>query len=272
MNALVADVRDIEARGSRRTLLGLGTLVRKDLADWTHGRKPWIVLVLSVVTFTLSAANSALNAWVLRNVPAGAGEAPPKVLSMLPNDNILFAVGTQAPVLVAIFATMSLIVAERDAGTLAWTVSKPVSRTSVLVSKWLTSTVVLWLVSVLVPLLATAGLVTVLYGAPSVGMVAVLAIGLAAATGFFVAVTLTAGTLVPTQAGVVTIALAVFAVPALLVGVVPVLAALLPTSIYGWVTAAAMGQPVPFVTPVATLVALAAIFVLARNRFAAMEL
>ena len=62
---------------------------------------------------------------------------------------------------------MSLLVAERDSGTLAWTISKPVSRTSVLVSKWLTSTLILWVAAVVIPLGLTTAVVTVLYGAPT---------------------------------------------------------------------------------------------------------
>ncbi len=60
-------------------------------------------------------------------------------------------IGTQFFVVAAIFASMSLLLGERDSGTLAWTISKPVSRTSVLVSKWLTSTLLLWLATVVVP-------------------------------------------------------------------------------------------------------------------------
>ena len=85
---------------------------------------------------------------------------------MLPIDNLLFAIGTQFIVLAAIFATMSLLLAERDSGTLAWTISKPVSRTSVLVSKWLTATLVLWVAAVVIPMAVTTVLVTVLYGLP----------------------------------------------------------------------------------------------------------
>ena len=98
--------------------------------------------------------------------PADPGDGPAKVLSVLPIDNLLFAIGTQFIVLAAIFATMSLLIAERDSGTLAWTISKPVSRTSVLVSKWLTATLVLWVAAVVIPLAVTTVLVTVLYGLP----------------------------------------------------------------------------------------------------------
>ena len=90
-------------------------------------------------------------------LPADAGEVrqgPPAG----PDDNVLSPLATQFLVLVAIFATISLFLAERDGGTLAWTISKPVSRPSVLLSKWLSPTGVLWVAAVFVPLAVTTTL------------------------------------------------------------------------------------------------------------------
>ena len=85
---------------------------------------------------------------------------------------------------------MSLLLAERDSGTLAWTISKPVSRTSVLVSKWLTATLVLWVAAVVIPLAITTALVTVLYGLPDLAIVIALGVTLITVPAFFVAVAL----------------------------------------------------------------------------------
>ena len=67
-------------------------------------------------------------------------------------------------VVIAIFVTMSLIVGERESGTLAWTASKPVSRGAIWLAKWTSATGILWLLGVILPLVATAILVTVIYG------------------------------------------------------------------------------------------------------------
>ena len=157
-------------------MLGLGNLVRKDLSEWLHGKRPWIVLGVTTSVFALAAANARITEWAARSFPAEPGDGPAKVLSVQPIDNLLFAIGTQFIVLAVIFATMSLLLAERDSGTLAWTISKPVSRTSVLVSKWLTSTLILWVAAVVIPLTLTTALVTVLYGLPDLAIVIALGV------------------------------------------------------------------------------------------------
>ena len=190
-----------DANLGRPRLLGLGNLVRKDLAEWLHGKRPWVVLGVTTFVFALAAANARITEWAARSFPAEPGDGPAKVLSVQPLDNLVFAIGTQFIVLAAIFATMSLLLAERDSGTLAWTISKPVSRTSVLVSKWLTSTLILWVAAVVIPWFTTA-LVTALYGVPDLAVVIALGVTLITVPAFFVAVALAAATFVPSQAAV----------------------------------------------------------------------
>ena len=79
----------------------------------------------------------------------------------------------------AIFAVMGLIVGERESGTLAWTASKPVSRSAIWLSKFGVSTAVLWVAAGLIPLAATVALVIALYGPVPAGAVAIMAIGIA---------------------------------------------------------------------------------------------
>src|SRR6185312_4649138 len=115
---------------------------------------------------------------------------------------LIVGIATQFGVLAVIFATMSLLIAERDSGTLAWTISKPVSRTSVLLSKWLTATVVLWIAAFVIPIAVTAGIVTVLYGAPDLPVVIALMLAVVAVPAMFVGITLVASTFVSNQAAV----------------------------------------------------------------------
>ena len=58
-------------------------------------------------------------------------------------------------VIAAIFAVASLIVQERETGTLAWVASKPVSRGSIWLSKWISSTAILAVAAAIVPLVVT---------------------------------------------------------------------------------------------------------------------
>ena len=253
-------------------LLGLGNLVRKDLSEWLHGKRPWVVLGVTTSVFALAAANSRITEWAVRSFPPEPGDGPAKVLSVQPLDNLLLAIGTQFIVLAAIFATMSLLLAERDSGTLAWTISKPVSRTSVLVSKWLTSTLILWVTAVVIPLALTTVLVTVLYGLPDLGVVVALGASLITVPAFFVAVALTAATFVPSQAAVGAIGVAVFVAPQILGGAVPALTPFFPGSIFDWAVGISTGGPASLVTPVAWLIGLAVLFALARQRLNAMDL
>jgi ABC-2 type transport system permease protein len=273
MNAIAADPSAIAVTNAGQPrLLGLGKLLRKDISEWLHGKRPWVVLGVTTSVFVLAAANARITEWAARSFPADPGDGPAKVLSVLPLDNILFAIGTQFIVLAAIFATMSLLIAERDSGTLAWTISKPVSRTSVLVSKWLTSTLILWVAAVVVPLTFTTAIVTVLYGLPDLAIVIALGLTLITVPAFFVAVALTAATLVPSQAAVGAIGVAVFVAPQIVGGVLPALTPFFPGSIFDWSVEISTGGPASLVTPVAWLVGLTFLFVLARQRLTAMDL
>jgi ABC-2 type transport system permease protein len=273
MNAIAIDPSAVqEANLGRRRLLGLGNLVRKDLFEWIHGKRTWVVLGVTTFVFALAAANSRITEWAVRSFPAEPGDGAAKVLSVQPLDNLLLAIGTQFIVLAVIFATMSLLLSERDSGTLAWTVSKPVSRTSVLVSKWLTSTLILWLAAVVIPLTFTTALVTVLYGLPDLAVVIAFEVTLITVPAFFVAVALTAATFVPSQAAVGAIGVAIFVAPQIIGGVVPALTPFFPGSIFDWAVGISTGGPASLVTPVAWLAGLAVMFVLAQRRLNAMDM
>ncbi len=273
MNAVTVDPSAVgQAELDRPRLLGLRNVIRKDLSEWLHARRPWIVLGVTTFVFALAAANARITEWAARSFPADPADGPAKVLSVQPLDNVLFALGTQFIALAVIFATMSLLLAERDSGTLAWTISKPVSRTSVLASKWLTATLVLWVVAVIIPLTVTTALVTVLYGLPDLATVIALGLTLVTVPAFFVAVALAAATVVPSQAAVGAIGIAVLAAPLIVGGVVPVLAPFFPGSIFDWSVAISTGGPASLVTPVAWLVGLVVLLVLARWRMNAMDL
>jgi len=273
VNTMTLDPTAIPEMDTRRPrLLGLSNLVRKDLAEWLHGKRPWLVVGITTIVFALAAANTRITAWALSAVPAEPGAAPATAQSVLPLDNLMSAIGTQFIILAVIFATMSLLLAERDSGTLAWTISKPASRTSVLVSKWLTSTLVLWVAAVVIPLTITAALVTVLYGLPDLAVVVAMAATLVTVPAFFVAVALTASTIVPSQAAVGAIGVAIFVAPQIVGGIAPSLTPFFPGSIFNWAIAVSTGGPASLVTPVAWLVGLAALFVVARRRLNAMDL
>ena len=156
--------RQRRARGRSATLLGLGPLVRKDFREWLRGKRAWVTALVVTPILGLTAANGAINHWVAASFPAENGQQIEPV-SMVPLDNFLAAIGTQFVIIAAIFATMSLFATERESGTLAWTASKPVSRLSIWLSKWITASATLFVVAVLIPVAVTTVVVVALYGA-----------------------------------------------------------------------------------------------------------
>jgi ABC-type transport system involved in multi-copper enzyme maturation permease subunit len=246
-------------------------LARKDLVEWTRGKRVWVIVSVTTAFLALTAANAAITTWIVANVPDAVTQPGP--ISMDPLTNFLGAVATQFFVLVAIFASMSLLIAERERGTLSWVASKPVSRGAIWLSKWATAVIVIAIVGGVIPLVATFGLVAGLYGSAGLGALALVTVGVVASTAFIIAVVLTASAFVSNQPAVAAIGFAVFFLPQLLVGLLPIgFEAYLPTSILGWTAGLATGADVGVVTPIAWAVSIVVLAGIAIKRMDAMEL
>lgn len=257
-------------RLSADRLAGFGPLFRKELLEWAHSKRPWVIVAVTTMFMTLTAANSAINAWIVANVPEATVSGAPITLD--PTMNFLAAVSSQIFVLVAIFAAMSLLVADRERGTLAWVASKPVSRSAIWLSKWAAASIVVSIVAGVVPMAATFGLVAVLYSSAGVGTFAVATVGVVASIAFITAVVLAASAVVSNQAAVAAIGFGVFFLPQILVSLVPVdLAPFLPTSIMGWAIGLAGGADVGLVTPIVWLVSVGGLAAFASWRMERME-
>lgn len=125
------------------------------------------------------------------------------------------------PVL-AILATISLIAAERESGTLAWSLTKPVSRTAVLVAKWSGAMLAFGLVALVIPIGVSAIASTLAYGsAPDMGIVTKTCGLYLAVPALLIALTLFAGVIIRSQATIAGLALFVMFAPALLGSFLP---------------------------------------------------
>lgn len=247
-------------------LPGFGGLFRKETTEWRRGRRTWIVFLISAAFMTLTA----LNTWLMANLPEDATEgAPAPVLD--PFMNLVTGVSSQIFVIAAIFAVMALITAERESGTLAWTASKPVSRSAIWVSKFAASSAVLWVAAAILPLAATVALVLVLYGPLPVLPVVILAIGMGMAIVLYVGVALAASTIVTSQAAVAGIAIGFVFLPQFLGLIVPNME-FLPQSILQWSMVTAAGESAGFVTVVSWAVTVAALVAFSLRRMERMEL
>ena len=247
-------------------LPGFGGLVRKELTEWRRARRTWVAFLVSALFMTLTA----LNAWLQTVLPAEAteGAAPPITDAMT---ILVGAVSAQIFAVVAIFAVMGIIVAERESGIMAWTASKPVSRAGIWLAKFSSATVVLWIVAGVLPVIATVALVVVLYGSVPIAPVVLMAVGAGMSIAFYVAVALTASTVVTSQAAVAAIAIGTMFLPQLLGLIVPS-AEFLPTSILQWSILAGVEGGVGFITPVSWGIAVTALVVFSVRRMQRMEL
>ena len=259
-------------RPADRRFAGLGALLRKDTTEWLRGERAWVVGIVSIAFMALTAANGWIITQLQAIIPPEAGEELAAV-SLVPLDNLLAAVATQLFVLATILAVGSVVVSERQAGTLAWVASKPVSRRSIWLAKWLTSTGMIAVSAVAVPLAITVALVVVLYGAVDPLVVAGLAFGMVALVAFFAAVGILAGTVLTSQVGVVGTGFGVFVLmPVFAALLPPFLVELLPTSMLTWAAGIASGMPATWTTPVAFAITVAVIVAVGLRRIDRIEL
>ena len=255
-----------DATGSIGPLPGFGGLVRKEFTEWRRGRRTWMVLLVTAAFMILAALNSWLQANVRPADPSQGVQDP----IVDPTMNLVGVVSSQIFAVAAIFAVMSLIVAERESGTLAWTASKPVSRSAIWLAKFAVSAVVLWVAAGLIPLAATVALVLALYGPLPLLPIVTMAIGMGLAIALYVAVALATSTVITSQAAVAAIAIGVMFLPQMLGLFVP--PQFVPSSILQWAILAGVGEPAGFATPIVWALSIGALIAFSLRRMERLEL
>jgi len=243
------------------TLTGFRPFLRKEVADWWRRRA-------ALATVLIVAALGAIGTLAGRidQTISGAGTAADPA----PTVNVLGAKFEDWVLFAAIFTSIGLITQERTSGTLAWTLSKPVSRASVLLGKWTAGVLMLGVFAVALPLTASVVVATLAYGdVPDIGVIARFGLVLLAVPAFFVALNLAVATRLNSQAGIAAIAFGMFGAPYLISAFAPQIAELWPTAIAAMAGGFAVGDA-PNVATVASwalsIVALGALAVLAFNR------
>jgi ABC-type transport system involved in multi-copper enzyme maturation permease subunit len=247
-------------------LPGFGALVRKELTEWRRARRSWMVFLVSALFLTLGA----LNAWLISVLPADITEGEP-LPSLDPLGNLIGPVSTHVFVIAAVFAVIALITAERESGTLAWTASKPVSRSGIWLAKFASATAIMWLVAGILPLAASVGVVVFLYGSVPASTVGAMAIGMGMVIALYVAVALAASTIVTSQAAVAGITLGVLSVAPMLAQLLPD-PLLMPTSILDWSVRLGVGEPAGFIPVIGWVLSLGGLITFSLRRMERMEL
>jgi ABC-type transport system involved in multi-copper enzyme maturation permease subunit len=252
--------------GRSRPFLGVGTVVRKELTEWLRGPKALIILGVSVL--------GAVFMTLIPFIAEATHEADAAgLLSHDPTANVLIGWTGQTVALIAVLATMALLSAERDRGTLAWSLTNPVSPASIIAAKYLVATVVFAVTAVILPMTLSIGLATVVYGGqPDFGVVGTFAVLFLALPAFYIALTVALGTAVKSTVGVAGIAFAIMFIPQAIGGLLPIVNELSPTSIGGWAMLVAKGQPASMLTPIGWLISMAVLIVGAKLVFDRQEL
>lgn len=231
----------VQAAARGGVFLGFGTFFRKELQEWFRGRRALVVGSVAIA--------AAIFTTLIPFVVAASGETGGPALSMDPTDNVLLGWGGQTMAILSLLASMALLSGERDRGTLAWSLTNPVSPTSILAAKGLAAVLVIAIVAVIVPLAISSGIATVLYGGiPDLASVGIFALAYLGVPAFYVTLTLALGTFVKSTAGIAGIGFLVMFVPQMIGALVPVVAEATPTAIGGWAMAIATGAPASMIT------------------------
>jgi ABC-type transport system involved in multi-copper enzyme maturation permease subunit len=241
--------------------LGFGNSLRKELTSWMRGPGALIIAGISV----LGAVFMTLIPFIAKatNEAEEAG-----LMSMDPTANVLLVWTGQTVALIVVVATMALLSSERDRGTLAWSLSNPVSPTSIIAAKFVAAMIVITVTAMVLPLIVSVGVATVVYGnLPNFTIVGTFVGLYLMLPAFYIALTIGFGTAIKSTAGIAGAAFGVMFVPQLLGGILPIVNELSPTSIGNWALAVAKGQPASPLTLVGWVVSMIVIVIAAKLVF-----
>jgi ABC-2 type transport system permease protein len=236
---------------------GLRNLLRADFGKWFRTRR-WLTQALIWVAVIDGILFSVLR--------TGGGEAT------LEEGVMLYSVFTgMFPAIAAVVIAQDAIVGERESGTAAWVLSKPVSRPAFVVSKLVPTAVGTLVTMILIPGLIAYGLLSWKAGAP------LEVLNFLAASGifwinllFYLSLTVMLGTFFTHRGPVIGIPLAFSFGQQLLIGAVPSLVRVLPYTLAvplsgdgpGSIAAAVLlGQAPPDLLPLLMTLVYIAVFV-----------
>lgn len=240
---------------------GFRNLLRIDARSFWGTRQWWIQ---GLVWFAIIIGLVVEPLYVARSIFEGEGE---DILTTA--TNMFFTLAALGPAIAAIIQMQNAIVGEKQLGTAAWVLSKPVSRTAFVTSKLVSRALGLLATALVVPSVVGYVLLSLENGAPLSALRFLGGLGLVVLVVlFYLAFTLMLGTLFDARGPVIALPLALLLAGDLLVGAVPFAAQLLPSSLPSLATLSALGEPLPLLAPiVATAVWIVAFVLVAVERF-----
>jgi ABC-type transport system involved in multi-copper enzyme maturation permease subunit len=251
----------------RTPLLGVRPFIAKELREWLRS---WRAVTVLVVMTPLMLLNT-LGPKIGETAALAKGQPVPADLPLDPTVNVLERWPAWL-LLLTIVAGFNLLVGERDRGTLAWSLSKPLSRSGLIVGKWIAAVVMITVFGIVLPMVASVLAAVLAYGMPNLGTVVLGTVLLVATPVFLVALMLALSVIVPGQAAVAGGAIFIAVFPLMMVDVLPGLAAWFPSTIIQWAAATTMGGSTSPVTPIAWAVGTVAVLAFAVARLRAADL
>lgn len=251
-------------RLSSGALAGFANFSRKDLLEWFRTRRAmWTTLAataLILLGVTAERASGLLDSqWKTNNDPSF---------------NMLNAGWDTMLPIFAVFTTMGILVSERDSRTLAWSLSMPLGRMAVLLSKLLTSVVGLFVCALVIPDVVAVIAVRLVYGGfPSYQSIVWQAVAGGAVALFLIVLNLCVSVFGRGQRTVAAAALIVGMIaPGLIRGFWPAASPWWPISISEWITNFGDGKPMQAISPLTWLAAVVVLATLTCWRFSREEL
>ncbi len=238
---MAANVQTLHRIGRPGPLSGWSNLVRKEFGLWFRTRRGLLQALIWV-----GVINGLMAIMPLLLAAAPPEEIPP-VMEIFPQ--LFVGLGNFAAALAAIIAGQDLLIGERQSGTAAWVLSKPVSRFAFLLAKFAGTLVPLWLVAVALP--AAVGYLEfhLMAEGMAVSTLAVI-LGIQSLTLiFYLALSILLGTLFRTRGPILGATLALLLGGSSLTNFLPKAGLVLPSRLPDVGVALAMGIPVPSLYP-----------------------
>ena len=251
------------------TFSGFRPIFRKEIDEWFATHRA----VLAAMAATIITAAGPIGYWIYK----GGLRAGKLSLPESSYDNVVTVpssvIGTLGYFIV-IALTMGMIVREQDLGTLQWVFTKPLSRSGLVLAKWLANSLMCILTILIVPSIVTFGAMDAMFGLHNRDELILGMVGIAVLFVFQCALSCGISAIFSSTAAVAGISFALFFLPILITPVIHDWARLLPAQIANVAGNIAQGQSLEgwdYLTILSTIIITFALMVFAVQRLTKRE-
>jgi ABC-2 type transport system permease protein len=256
---------------------GFVNMLRKENRDWWHTRRWWIHLIIWLVLLNLAVAAPL---WLQNTAPPTSANITEERRQQIIEGNHLenrvqngvktfIDMSALALLLGAVLVMQNAIIDEKQTGTGAWILSKPVARSSFILAKLIANAAALILLAVVVQWVLAYIQISLAFASAQPVLPYLIGMGLIALNLlFWLALTLMLGTLFSNRAVIVAVPLGVLFLMLYLTSNIPALLDLTPIAFIvdmpdhrSLVQLAMQGQPLQSVTPIIITIAWVVVFV-----------